>query len=358
MDTLMFVLPVSGGSGGAHSVMQEADAMRDLGINAIIATNHANVTKLRRAYRDLKTIHNFVFSYTNPETLGQLIATHKPRCVIATTNQSVHYLADALRAAKMLDQPTAYYVQDYEPLFYERGSADWHTAYSSFTAIPGMTLFAKTRWLQEVVAANHNVQVEKVEPSIDHKVYYPNLGSKGEDKRPLAVAAMIRPATPRRSPRRTARIISRIVKEYAGQVSCTTFGCGMDEMRDFSIRIPGAEHVGILNREEVGDLFRSTDMFLDLSDFQAFGRTAIEAMSCGSAAIVPAHGGTYEYAIDGKNCFVVDVRSDEAIMAAFGQWVSMAAEERRAMSFRAIEAGYAYSPDRAALSELRVLLEA
>ena len=48
----MFVLPVSGGSGGAHSVMQEADALRSMGIDAKIATNQGNAPRLKRTYRD------------------------------------------------------------------------------------------------------------------------------------------------------------------------------------------------------------------------------------------------------------------------------------------------------------------
>jgi glycosyltransferase involved in cell wall biosynthesis len=356
MDSILFLLPVSGGSGGAHSVMQEADAMRALGVDAIIATNEVNAPRLRSAYGDMRTIQDHVHSYEDVAGLCRLLLQLKPGIVVATTNQSVHALDAALAAGGLAGkQRTAYYVQDYEPLFYERGTADWLLAYSSFTKIPGMILFAKTRWLQEIVSNNHEVPVAKVEPSIDHQVYYPDLSLRAAVPDKLVIAAMMRPSTPRRAPRRTARLLSQIASEYGDRVTCISFGCSVADLRAHALRLPGVEHIGTLTRDRVGDLFRTTDLFLDLSDFQAFGRTAIEAMSCGAAAIVPAHGGAYEYAEDGRNCFVADTRSDDSVLAVVGRWLQMSDAERRMMMFDAIRTGYRYSPETAALSEIEVL---
>ncbi len=354
MPSILFVLPASGGSGGAHSVMQEADAMRTFGVDAAIAVNADNADKLRRNYRDLPQIASQILAYQGVASLGDLIRTRAPDVVVATTNQSVHTLAEALETAGLQGQRTAYYIQDYEPLFYERDSSDWRLAYTSYGRVPGMIHMAKTRWLQEVVEENHGIQVRKVEPSVDHRVYYPNLGTprRESDKR---IVAMVRPATPRRAPRRTVRILNRIVTEMAGSVSCMSFGCSEGELEAHSLRLHGIEHLGTLSRDDVGHLFRNADLFLDLSDFQAFGRTAIEAMSCGAIALVPAHGGAYEFARDGRTGFVVDTRSDEAIMDGVRQFTAMTQAERDGMMLHCIEAGYRYSPERAALSELEAV---
>lgn len=356
MNSILFVLPVAGGGGGAHSVMQEADAMRALGVDAMIATNSENAAKLRRAYHDLKVIQNHVLAYAGTEGLGDLIGSVRPDVVVATTNQSVHVLAAALKQADLPGLRTAYYVQDYEPLFYPKDSGDWTTAYTSYGLIPNMIHFAKTRWLQEVVENNHRVQVAKVEPSIDHDMYYPRFDRRIAPRESLRIVAMLRPATPRRAPRRTVRIMNRIAEEMGGTVACTTFGCGPEEMRAHGLQLQGVGNLGVLHRAEVGALFREADLFLDLSDFQAFGRTAIEAMSCGTAAVVPAHGGAYEYAEDGRNAFIVDVRDDEAIMSAVRQFAGMSAAERKTMMMNGIETGFRYSRERAALSEIDVLL--
>lgn len=356
MNTLLFILPVAGGSGGAHSVMQEAEAMRALGVNALIATNTDNAPKLRKAYRDLPLISSHVHAYAGAEGLGALLKELNPDVSIATTNQSVHTLADAIKLAGLKNVRTAYYIQDYEPLFYDKNSSDWLTAYTSFGLIPGMVHFAKTRWLQETVEANHRVKVSKVEPSIDHKIYFPQLATRATAKPSLIIVAMLRPGTPRRAPRRTVRLMNRIAHEFGSKVSCITFGCEPEELRQHSLRLTGVRHIGVLTRAEVGEVFQEADLFLDLSDFQAFGRTAIEAMSCGTVAVVPAHGGAYEFAVDGRNAFVVDVRSDEAIFAAVSQFVSLNDIERREMMLAGIEAGFRYNQETAALSEIRLLL--
>jgi glycosyltransferase involved in cell wall biosynthesis len=356
MSGLLFVLPVGGGSGGAHSVMQEADAMWRLGMPAFIASNTDNADKLRRGYRDLETVHRNVHAYASAEDLGKIIDTLAPDAVIATTNQSVHVLAEALTAGKgRTNVRMAYYIQDYEPLFYEKDSKDWLTAFTSFGLIPGMIHFAKTQWLQEIVQKNHGVAVEKVEPSIDHAVYYPYLPFRVRSNESIAITAMLRPATPRRAPRRTMRILNRLAHEFGGRIKCTSFGCSTAELDAYSLQPQGVTHLGTLRRDEVGDLLRTTDLFLDLSDYQAFGRTAIEAMSCGAVSVVPAHGGAFEFAKDCQNSFVVDTRDDEDIMEAIRIFISMPEPDRRRMSLAAIDAGFRYTPERAALSELRLL---
>jgi glycosyltransferase involved in cell wall biosynthesis len=352
--SVMFLLPVAGGSGGAHSVMQEADAMRSLGIDAVIATNEANAARLRRGYRDLSTIHNYVISYESPGALGSLLTERRPDIVVATTNQSLHVLAEAMEIAKLFNQRSAYYIQDYEPFFYARGTNEWNIAFSSYGRIPGCVHFAKTRWLQEVVLSNHGVSVVKVEPSIDHSVYYPDFSEQQCVRDRFNVVAMIRPSTARRAPRRTARIINIIAQEYSDKVNCITFGCGSEDLHQNSLRLFGVEHRGVLSRQELGELFREADLFLDLSDFQAFGRTSIEAMSCGSVSIVPAHGGVYEYAVDGRNCFIVDTRSDDKILSAFEQWLAMSGHERSEMVLEGVRTGFRYTPQSAALSMLSV----
>lgn len=330
-----------------------------LGIPAFIASNADNADRLRSGYRDLETIHRHVHAYAGAEQLGQVIDTLVPDAVVATTNQSVHVLSRALHSCKDPGRVrTAYYIQDYEPLFYEKDSDDWITAHTSYGLIPGMVHFAKTRWLQEIVERNHGVTVRKVDPSIDHHIYYPHLPYRLEKAEPLVITAMLRPATPRRAPRRTMRILNRLAHEFQDNVACKAFGCTSMELDSHSLRPHGVTHLGVLRREEVGDLLRSTDLFLDLSDYQAFGRTAVEAMSCGAVSIVPAHGGACEFAQDGTNSFVVDMRDDEAIMQAVRIFVGMPEAERRAMSLDAIATGFRYTPERAALSELRHLLSA
>jgi glycosyltransferase involved in cell wall biosynthesis len=354
---IMFLLPVGGGSGGAHSVMQEAEAMLQLGVDVSVACNEANVEKLRNSYRDLPRIHARIHGYDTALALAELIESTSRTVVVATTNQSVHVLADALRAIpKGFEVRAAYYIQDYEPLFYDKDSEEWGKAFASFGLIPNMLHFAKTSWLQEVPARNHNIQVHKVLPSVDHSVFYPDLAYRMAAPPTARIAAMIRPSTPRRAPRRTVRILNHISKTYGAAVECVAFGCKPEELNTDELRLNKIDNLGVLSRAEVGQLFRTVDLFLDLSDYQAFGRTAVEAMSCGAASVVPAHGGAYEFAVHGSNSFIVDVRSDAQILDAVAIFTGMSGEERLQMSLRAIKAGYEFNVELAALSEIELFM--
>ena len=358
MSDLIFLLPVGGGSGGAHSVMQEANAMFLMGLDVKILANAGNVESLRRAYADFAGFNNRILGYENLEHLGGIIQSTRPKVVVATTNHSVHILASALHLkAPHNTTKFAYYIQDYEPLFYERGSDEWNIAYTSYGLIPNLLHFAKTRGLQEVVEENHGVQVYKVEPSVDHSVYYPNIKRRIEQQDAFKMAAMIRPSTPRRAPHRTVRILDRIGKMYEGRVKPYSFGCSFEANQNLLSQVSNCEHLGVLARGQVGELFRNVDIFLDLSDYQAFGRTAIEAMSCGVICIVPAHGGVYEFAQDGINCFIVDVRNEDLVVRIIGEILSMSDADRRRMSVNAIRAGFKYTPESAALSELSVFFD-
>src|SRR5690349_20312389 len=126
---MMFLLPVGGGGGGADSVRQEGEAMIGMDVEVSIAYNSANVEQLRHGCSDLPRIQQRIKGYEDPASLGKLITSTTTNVVIATTNQSVQVLADALATLpKDYDLKVGYYIQDYEPLFYDRNSEDWTTA--------------------------------------------------------------------------------------------------------------------------------------------------------------------------------------------------------------------------------------
>jgi glycosyltransferase involved in cell wall biosynthesis len=64
--------------------------------------------------------------------------------------------------------------------------------------------------------------------------------------------------------------------------------------------------MGVLKREWMPHLFNEIDIFVDFSTYQAMGLTALEAMACGSAVIVPRNGGCQDFVKDGINGFLID----------------------------------------------------
>ncbi len=132
------------------------------------------------------------------------------------------------------------------------------------------------------------------------------------------------------------------------------FGCSEEDLQKDNIELPeGVVNLGRLKRTEVPDLMRAADMFLDVSDYQAFGRTGLEAMACGCVPVVPVLGGTAEFAMHGQNAFVVDTRADDEICDAVHQYVEMSPRYREDLRMNGLQTAAEFSIGRAALSEYR-----
>ncbi len=350
---VLFVIPASGGGGGAHSVVQESAGLVELGIQCRIAVDPRHRPSFRLHYPDLAGAGVDLRMFTDVNDLEGL--ARDCDVVVATTPRSVHLIRDVI--ARLAQSATAvprafYYIQDYEPLFHTPYSSAWHEARASYELIENAVLFAKTKWVQDIVYANHGARVEKVAPSLDHAIFRGKLRPETEGGR---IAAMLRPPTPRRAPFRTARVSNALVERYGGSVDIQLFGFADEELDEAGIELsPQIRRSGRLTREDVAEVLRSCDLFLDLSDFQAFGRTGIESMACGCIPVLPRLGGASEYARHGKNAYVVDTRSDAAILEAVDHFVRLEREERQSMVIDAMATAQEMSVKKAALSLLKL----
>ncbi len=341
---VLFLLPTEGGGGGGHSIVQEVQGMQGIGVFAQIA--------VPSEYRDLyfrsypSTEENVFYFFDSSQGLIEYARNFE--VVVATIFTSVKGLLQSIHEAVPEILP-AYYIQDYEPWIVEDSDAK-ELAEKSYAAIPDMLRFAKTDWIRETVKRFHGVEVRKVSPSLDHSVYYPRFGTESEGT--VQIAAMVRPRTPRRAPAETMRVLKSIKDEYGDGVSVTIFGCEPDDPlflalpRDFEF-----VNRGVLIREEVAGLLRTADIFLDLSEYQAFGRTGLEAMACGCATVLPMNGGTAEYARHRNNALLVDTKN-------FGEMVGAAKELIedgdlcRKLSRQGVLTASGYSVQGAGVSEL------
>ncbi len=304
---ILFLLPVKGGGGGAHSVVQEVEEMRRLGIIANIAVRQKDLASFLDIYQDIDLAADIFIAFTERSLIS---ISESYDVVVGTIYHSMELVTQITKVFPHI--LPAYYVQDYEPLFFPPESNDWHVARRSYTLGVNAILFAKTHWIIRKVQQEHEIDVHKVSPSIDHKIYVPSLKSKDCK---IHIAAMIRPQTPRRGAKRTMQVLSRLMREFHGDMVCHLFGCSESDpqfqelQHDFDYM-----NEGVLTRPDVAALLKCSDIFIDLSDYQAFGRTALEAMACGCVAMVPKHGGADEYAIDDVNALVVDsFREEECV---------------------------------------------
>ncbi len=331
--SILYLLPLRGTAGGIHSVVQEASGLRQRGVFAQVAIRQRDADFYRATYPAIEPELFYIF-----ESEAELVTYANAFDVaVATQHGSIDLLSWLAMANPEL--LSAYYVQDYEPNFYQPNNSAHHHARESYTRVPGCLLFAKTDWIREKVKTEHAVDVHKVIPSIDREIYRPD----DTVEKTIDVCAMVRPGTPVRNPELTADVVT----ELSGK-NIAVFGCEIDDPfwteRDFPGKI-----LGVLRRDQVADLLRSSKLFIDLSEYQAFGRTGLEAMACGCATILPEAGGCDEYAIDGSNCLRVDTGDRAAILAAIHRLLDD--DQLRSCQIKAgLETADGFSIDRAAES--------
>lgn len=354
-DSVLFVLPVRGGSGGANSVIQEAMGMRSMGVDAKVATHVRYRDAFSHFYsKPFESGDHFVF-FDSDDELSDLAAPYQ---VIVATLWSTPRLILPI-SWRWPEKLYVYYIQDYEPWFFPDDPESRQIATDSYTLIPNMVLMAKTDWICRTVRERHGRHVYRVAPSLDHDVYFPNERRDTADA-PVRIAAMIRPTTPRRGPVRTLRVLQKVADRLQNGVQILLFGCEPRNLQTFlSQNAPDInlgkdfENRGQLTRDGVAELLRDADIFVDLSDYQAFGRTGLEAMACGCAVVLPATGGVYEYAVNGHNCLVADTRSMDEMTETILRLL-MEPATRATITQNGIQTASGFNIQRASLSELSV----
>ena len=201
-----------------------------------------------------------------------------------------------------------------------------------------------------------DVSCFSVGPSVDIDLFQPRpWEDRYSSTRPIRIAAMIRPSTPRRAPRITMEVLRRISLKYGGKVEILLFGTTAKDPRfqeyplDFQWKM-----AGVLNPRQMAELLNQVDIFVDFSSYQAMGLTALEAMACGVAVIVPKEGGAGSFVQDRGNALMVDTSSPFVCEAALTQLIEDKILRDR-LQHRAIFDACAYSPEASAYKILKVL---
>ena len=350
---IVYVLPVKGGGGGAHSVAQEVNELVKMGLDVKIAVNSPNYATFITTYLDMPNVSRNILEFITEDDLAKHLTDID--VVVCTIFTSVKFVANVLTKVKGKQPKVTYYAQDYEPLFVLPDDPLWQEAYDSYTLIPNMTVFAKTDWIRDVITENHGIEVVKVCPSIDHDVYYPGLNKSDSQ---IWISAMIRPSSPRRAPNRTMRLLKNLKEVYGDKININVFGCTDEDIFDNNLPADFTYHNhGVLLRSQVSALLRQSHLFIDLSDYQAFGRTGLEAMACGCVSLVPSLGGTGEYIDHGVNGYAVDPRDEALVLEKAQTFIELSDFERQRMINNGIETSQGFSVRKAALSEVSLFTQ-
>jgi glycosyltransferase involved in cell wall biosynthesis len=312
---VLFVSPIRVLGGGANLIILAAGAMRRMGVDAQILNLNVHRSWFEQHYPNL----DIPVRFAEVEAIPQVAINFE--AVIATSNPTVAWIAPAMDKKPALK--AGYYIQDYEPYFYAESSHEYQRAVRSYTLIPEMVRMVTTPWIAEQIMRQQQVESTVIGAHVDTDLFVPRPRCEPSwPERAVRITAMIRPSTPRRNPKLTMSILQQASRSYPSKLETRLFGFDLTEPgfsslpRDFAWRWTGE-----LRSTQVAKLFNEADIFVDFSEFQALGLTALEAMASGMAVIVPKTGGTGVYALDGENCLVVDTSDQQACLTALRRLV-------------------------------------
>jgi glycosyltransferase involved in cell wall biosynthesis len=312
---VLFVSPIRVMGGGTNLIFLAAGAMRHMGVEAQVL----NLKVHQGWFEEHFPKPPIPVLFSEVEQISTVAASFD--AVIATSNPTVAWISPAL--VKKPGLKVGYYIQDYEPYFYAESSHEYTRAAASYTLIPSALRMVTTPWIAEQLMRQQHLESTVVGAHLDTDLFHPRLRSDPSwPDRPLRIAAMIRPSTPRRNPRLTMQLLRQVSQAYSSKLEIRLFGCELSDPGFSSLPIDFPwQLAGQLRSTQVANLFNEADIFVDFSEFQALGLTALEAMASGLAVVLPQDGGTGVYARNGENCLVVDTHDQQACLSALRKLV-------------------------------------
>jgi len=344
---IAFVLPVSSLGGGANVVLEEGAALQRMGVDVTLlgfeALLHSVGPLARQAALQVAT-------FANPEAITRYLQHEQDRydAVVATLYRSVYWLP------LQTDLRFGYYIQDFEPYFFCHDDPEYMTALQSYTYSDRLKLMTKTLWNQKEVESHTRRRPLVLGPSVDTTTFAPGPNRRVGD--PIRIAAMVRPSTPRRAPERTLAVLNRVAGQIGASAALTIFGSTDDELKAAKLDSSWIRNVGRLERAGMAALLADTDIFLDCSDYQAMGLTALEAMLAGCAVIAPERGGCNDFIRTGQNGLLVN-SMDEAACADAVVWLAKDETALLEIQLKAVADAGKYIPERAAVRLLEAIFD-
>ena len=305
---IIYVLPVKGKGGGVISIVQEAVQMRSMNAHASVAVLAEHFDFYTHSFPQTSEIF---LAFSSISDLGRKCSDGS--VVVATHFTSIRYVQKIVEINQELTP--AYYIQDYEPYFFGPYQPQRREAELSYRAVSGIKMYAKTRWVAEKVEKLHGGRVEVITPSIDHELFTP--ASCKSDNRTIRISAMVRPSTPRRAAHSTVQLLRALKTHFGSKLEIYTFGCTAEALHALCQECVGDSnffrHQGILDRKQVALLMQQMHYFVDMSTYQAFGRSLAECMASGCIPIGPQQGGASEFITESSGILIDTHNMDSAI---------------------------------------------
>ena len=286
-------------AGGVLSVLQLVNELIRLGVEARVAALYEDPL-----IHDWRPLYTRPLIYRNARAL--LAECPDSDLVFATHWNTVDWVRQLLQTGRT--RAAGYLIQDYEPWFFpDTAIAQRERVKAGYRLLPHRIVMSD--WLRGRLAEDGH-DSHKIPLGMDLGQFYPRSRARGPQP---VVLAMARPGTPRRGFPATIAALAA-VKQARPEVEIALFG---DRFLDrWRIPFPFRNEGLIIRQDRLAELYSGADVFLDGSEFQGFGRCALEAMACGAACVLTDLGGVLEYARHEDNALLTPPGQAAAMTAA------------------------------------------
>lgn len=279
--------------GGVHTILRFADLWRARGVESrfVIYDNpHVTERELGAKIAPLFTTPPGTFHVLKrPDDVLSLPPTD---VAIATLWNSAYF---ALRHPNANFR--AYFVQDYEPMFYPAGTMSGLCEYTYELGFFGLF---NTSGLRDWVTAHHSMQGVAFEPSVDHALFHPP--ERRQDDRPVRVFFYGRPSIDRNAFELGIEALRELKRRLGTRVEIISAG---EAWNPAWFGLEGVvENLGVLPYADTAPLYRTVDVGLCFMFTRHPSYLPLELMASGVTVVTNenvANGWLLEH---GANCLL------------------------------------------------------
>jgi glycosyltransferase involved in cell wall biosynthesis len=154
----------------------------------------------------------------------------------------------------------------------------------------------KTRWLARLLKPfGKRVRIIPLGLNLD---FFHDAGRP----RPRQIISLARPSSSRRNFPMLCEVYAELHR-LRPELTLAVYGDGYDPA---ALPFPVRSYGKLSDMAEVAGALNDSMILLDCSTFQGFGRPGLEAMACGTAAVLTHEGGITQYAKHRHNCLLID----------------------------------------------------
>jgi glycosyltransferase involved in cell wall biosynthesis len=290
-NTINWYIPVIGqGSGGNGNIFRLIRALEDIGVESRIIIIGQNAPKSSRLAADQISKWFFPLKasvYLYGETVPEAYLG------IATEWKTAYYL----RSSK-LESDRAYFIQDFEPWFYPRGS---HYSLAEQTYRFGFKAVTAGAWLSNLVSNDYGMKSTHIGFAPDWTIYGKREVPKtGNTKRVFFYA---RPPTPRRDFELGMLALQKITSIRPG---LEVIFAGWDLS---TYKIPFKhKSLGILKEDDLPEVYAQVDVALVISATN-MSLLPVDLMAC-EVPVVSNRSPSVTWLLNDDNCYLAELTVD------------------------------------------------